>query len=108
MNPLRENSRAWTGRWAVALVLAVFSGHLAFALDPAKALQQYYCQSWTRQNGLPVNGIKTITQAKDGYLWLGTAAGLLRFDGTEFKLIDLASVPGIRGTIVTSMANAND
>ena len=108
MNPLREYSRSRTLRLAAALALSLLSGHLAFALDPAKALQQYYCQSWTRQNGLPVNGIKAITQAKDGYLWLGTAAGLLRFDGTEFTLIDLASVPGIRGTIVTSMANAND
>ena len=81
---------------------------LAFALDPTKDLLQYNCQSWTRQNGLPVNGIKTITQSKDGYLWLGTAVGLLRFDGVDFNLIDLTRVPGIRSTIVTSFANAND
>ena len=93
---------------AAALALFLLLGDPAFALDPTKDLLQYNCQSWTRQNGLPVDGIKAITQSKDGYLWLGTAAGLLRFDGLEFNLIDLTRVPGIRSSIVTSVASAND
>jgi ligand-binding sensor domain-containing protein len=108
MNPLHENPHHRTLRLAAALALGLFCGGRAFALDPARDLLQYNCQSWTRQNGLPVNGIKTITQSKDGFLWLGTAVGLLRFDGANFKLIDLTRVPGIRGSIVTSVANAND
>ena len=106
--PLRANSRHWIPRLAAALALFLSSVGLAFALDPTKDLLQYNCQSWTRQNGLPVNGIKTITQSKDGYLWLGTAVGLLRFDGVNFNLIDLTRVPGIRSSIVTTVANAND
>ncbi|HKI71135.1 MAG TPA: two-component regulator propeller domain-containing protein, partial [Verrucomicrobiae bacterium] len=78
----------------------------AFALDPAKDLLQYNCRSWSRQNGLPVTGVNAITQTKDGYLWLGTSAGLVRFDGVEFKRFDLAGVPQLRNSIVTSLASA--
>ena len=77
-----------------------------FALDPARNVYQYNCRSWVRQNGLPANGVYAITQTGDGYLWLGTARGLVRFDGNEFKLFDMSQTPGIRSTIVTSIANS--
>ena len=91
-----------------ALLLGLcFSGQV-FALDPTRDLTQYNCQSWTRRNGLPVDGIKAITQSPDGYLWLGTTAGLLRFDGLEFKLFEPTQVRGVRSRIVTCVAPAND
>jgi ligand-binding sensor domain-containing protein/signal transduction histidine kinase len=108
MNPFHEYPCRWALRPAALLVLCLFSGGRAFALDPTRELQQYNCQSWTRQSGLPVNGVQAITQSQDGFLWLGTAVGLLRFDGFDFKVIDLAGVPGTRSSIVTSLANAND
>jgi ligand-binding sensor domain-containing protein/signal transduction histidine kinase len=77
-----------------------------FGLDPARDLLQYNCQTWGRPNGLPVNGINAITQTKDGYLWLGTAVGLVRFDGIEFKLLDLGRVPEARSSIVNSLSSA--
>lgn len=79
-----------------------------FALDPDKDLWQYNCQTWTRQNGLPVNGINAITQTRDGYLWFGTSVGLIRFDGIEFTLLDLSRVAEVRSTLVTSLASARD
>ena len=78
----------------------------ASALDPAKDLKQYNCRTWNRQNGLPATSINAIAQTRDGYLWFGTAAGLLRFDGTEFKLFDLHSVAELRNSYVTSLASA--
>lgn len=76
----------------------------AFALEPTRDLLQYSCQTWTRQNGLPVNGVRSIAQSADGYLWLGTSLGLVRFDGTEFSLLDPVGVPGFRTSIVTTIA----
>jgi len=73
-----------------------------FALDPAKNLTQYNCQTWSRQNGLLVNGINAIAQTKDGYLWVGTSVGLLRYDGTEFAPVHLARSGD---TYVTSLAS---
>jgi signal transduction histidine kinase len=46
----------------------------------------YIIQHFTNENGLPVNGVTAIELDKTtGFLWVGTHAGLLRFDGTNFK-----------------------
>ncbi len=53
----------------------------AFALNPSLDLNQYAHTAWTRREGFFKGGISAITQTPDGYLWLGTQFGLLRFDG---------------------------
>jgi ligand-binding sensor domain-containing protein len=58
----------------------------AHALDPHKALTQYRHTSWGRQDGLPSATIYSMAQTTDGYLWLATTAGLVRFDGVHFIL----------------------
>ena len=41
---------------------------------------------YTSENGLPANGIQSIElDKKSGFLWVGTQAGLVRFDGHSFK-----------------------
>src|SRR6266403_4950568 len=39
---------------------------------------------WDSDEDLPQNSVVTMTQTRDGYLWLGTLAGLVRFDGVQF------------------------
>ena len=92
--------------WMVVACLPGWLAGRALALDPAKAVTQYNCQTWNRQNGLPANGISAITQTRDGYLWLGAATGLIRFDGFNFKLLDLAGLTNLSGSTVTSLARA--
>jgi two-component sensor histidine kinase/ligand-binding sensor domain-containing protein len=58
------------------------------SLDPEKAVSQFVLDSWTMEDGLPQNTVRTIWQTDDGYLWLGTQAGLVRFNGLEFKVFD--------------------
>ena len=60
----------------------------AFALDPAKAITQYGHDVWQIEQGLPQNSVLAILQSRDGYLWLGTDEGLVRFDGVRFTLFD--------------------
>jgi PAS domain S-box-containing protein len=93
---------------AAALALQFFLAGRGFALDPARDILQYNCQVWSRQNGLPASSINAIAQTGDGYLWFGTAAGLLRFDGIEFKPLDLHSVAGVRNSVVSSLATARN
>ncbi len=76
------------------------------ALDPARSVFQYNCRTWTRQSGLPVNAIRAITQTKDGYLWLGTQKGLIRFDGIEFTQISLPSNPQFRSQMVNTLSRS--
>jgi signal transduction histidine kinase/ligand-binding sensor domain-containing protein len=77
---------------------------VVFALDPAKSISQYNCQTWTRQNGFPANGVNAVTQTKDGYIWLGTPAGLVRFDGINFQHSDLKETAQIRSSFVRSLS----
>jgi ligand-binding sensor domain-containing protein/signal transduction histidine kinase len=80
----------------------------ALALNPDKGLLQYNCRAWTRQNGLPANGVKAIAQTRDGYLWLGTAQGLVRFDGVEFKLAEMPKSPSFWTANVTCLASSKN
>jgi signal transduction histidine kinase/ligand-binding sensor domain-containing protein len=55
----------------------------AFALNPALDVSQYAHTSWRVRDGFTKGAISSIAQTPDGYLWLGTEFGLLRFDGVR-------------------------
>ncbi len=54
------------------------------AFDSDKLLTEYTHTVWTHKDGLPSAFIYSIAQSQDGYLWLGTADALARFDGVRF------------------------
>jgi signal transduction histidine kinase/ligand-binding sensor domain-containing protein len=54
-----------------------------FALDPSLDINQYAHKAWTIRDGFFNSLIQAIAQTPDGYLWLGTPLGLLRFDGVR-------------------------
>src|SRR5262249_46224991 len=58
-----------------------------FGLDPNRTLTQYVHRIWQLPQGLPDATITAIAQSTDGYLWLGTETGLVRFDGVRFSRI---------------------
>lgn len=70
-------------RTLVPLLLLASAGTLA-ALDPNRTLTQYVHRIWTVQQGLPGGTIFSISQTRDGFLWLGTQTGMVRFDGVRF------------------------
>jgi ligand-binding sensor domain-containing protein len=57
-------------------------------LNAAAATAQYRFDTWTTARGLPQNSVTTLQQSRDGYLWLGTFGGLVRFDGVTFTVFD--------------------
>ncbi len=92
-------------RFASTLLLLVMIGATdhARALDRAKHIDQYAHDVWTSQNGLPGQAVYQILQSPDGYLWLRTAAGLVRFDGVRFVLVE----PAVAGRPVDEPVRAN-
>lgn len=76
------------GRRALTLAL-VLAGMLpaccscALALDPSLDISQYAHTAWNVREGFSKGQIMSIAQTPDGYLWLGTTYGLLRFDGVR-------------------------
>src|SRR5215471_13001853 len=55
----------------------------ALALNPALDINQYAHKAWTVRDGFFKGRIRSIAQTPDGYLWLGTEFGLVRFDGVR-------------------------
>src|ERR1700744_452495 len=77
-----------------------------FSAPPAEA--QYHVDSWTTENGLPQNAVSNVCQSDQGYLWLSTLGGLVRFDGVRFVVFDRSNTPGIRGNRFTSIYCTGD
>jgi len=65
------------------------------ALNPAFSISQYLHTSWTQEEGSDLPPIQALAQAPDGYLWLGTSKGLIRFDGMRFVEWSPASGPAL-------------
>ena len=63
------------------------------APDPNKAISQYLHSVWDIDDGLPQNTVSALLQTRDGYLWLGTEEGLVRFDGSVFEVFDKGHTP---------------
>ena len=74
-------------RWLLIGVAAVCFFKAAHALNPSKAVSQYVHDKWGADRGFLGGAIFAISQSRDGYLWIGTERGLVRFDGFDFTLI---------------------
>ena len=70
-------------RLLASLVLVLASCAHAFALNPALDVSQYAHTAWRVRDGFWNGAINAIAQTPDGYLWVGTDAGLARFDGVR-------------------------
>jgi diguanylate cyclase (GGDEF)-like protein len=91
-----------------AFLLFLLLANGAFALDPRRAPTQARLTVWTSDAGLPQNTVETIVQTRDGYLWMGTEEGLVRFDGTRFVVSDRQSAPALRSAFVSSLFESAD
>lgn len=60
------------------------------------------------ENGLPQNTVEALAQTKDGFLWMGTEAGLVRFDGVEFQTYDRNSNPALPGSDIRCLLATGD
>ena len=67
----------------IALGIVLVCGPSASALDPALDVNQYAHTAWLFREGFAQGRVNAIAQTPDGYLWLGTEFGLLRFDGVR-------------------------
>jgi signal transduction histidine kinase/ligand-binding sensor domain-containing protein len=96
-------------RWLTAsLLLAAIVATPVMALDPSLALTQYVMSDWQSEEGLPQNSVYSLLQSRDGYLWVGTEEGLVRFDGIRFVVFDKRNTRAIRANWIRVLREAND
>ena len=77
-------------------------------LDPNKHISQYAHSAWRMQDGAFSGAPNVITQTKDGYVWIGTLDGLVRFDGARFVAM---ATPGGQASMdgkITSLLTGRD
>ncbi|MFO1476530.1 MAG: two-component regulator propeller domain-containing protein [Verrucomicrobiota bacterium] len=66
-------------------------------------LPNYAIHTWQAEDGLPQNTVMVILQSQEGYLWLGTLAGLVRFDGVRFTVFDSEEYPELKNGRITAL-----
>ncbi|GAB2495840.1 two-component regulator propeller domain-containing protein [Arenimonas alkanexedens] len=82
--------------WLLLIALLLGAGP-AVALDPEKSFHHYVLNTWSIEEGLPQISALAIAQDQQGYLWVGTQAGLARFDGVRFTAYTPDNAPGLPG-----------
>src|SRR5215470_4991312 len=103
-------------RRLVAVARAVISATIAVwivtrpasALEPKARIAQYRHTAWRVQGGAFESAPNAIAQTADGYIWIGTSSGLVRFDGVRFQRWTPGSDKGAFDSAVVSLLGASD
>lgn len=98
--PTQAHRRRLTSAWFAWAAAALAS----FACDCPR---EYVASTWLTDEGLPHNVVNRIRQDGKGYVWLGTAAGLARFDGFEFETFSLPAAYSRGGYALRDLAVVN-
>jgi ligand-binding sensor domain-containing protein len=80
----------------------------AAAVNPDIKLSQYAHTAWRLQDGLVGSSPFKVTQTQDGYVWIGTTSGVLRFDGNRFVSWAPLGHDFLRSVEVTAILGTND
>jgi ligand-binding sensor domain-containing protein/signal transduction histidine kinase len=68
----------------------------------------YTIHTWQSPDGLPEETVQSFAQTPDGYLWVGTSGGLLRFDGARFNLFASENTPAFTENSVFCLKATRD
>jgi len=89
---------------SAAIGCLVFATRFVLADSPATTFpHDLTFRAWNKQQGLPDNSVTSVLQTRDGYLWVGTSAGLARFDGVRFAVISPQNLKSNATICVTAL-----
>ncbi len=92
----------------LSLLLAFFAVNSVWAVNPSLHISQYGHTVWRVQDGVFNGAPNAITQTTDGYIWIGTQDGLLRFDGVRFVSWTPPDGKHLPSSDITSLLGAHD
>src|ERR1700744_3757983 len=95
-------------RHLLLLLFVVCFATSVWSLDPHKRISQYLHTVWRSEDGLPQNSIQTLLRTRDGYLWIGTQEGLVRFNGLEFKVFNKTTTDAIHHNDIRALYEDRD
>src|SRR5205814_7264496 len=89
------------------LCLTVWLGLFCAGSASAQS-NNWFFHPWQIEDGLPDNIISGIAQTPDGFLWVATAGGLVRFDGDRFQEFSPANIPGVPDRNIRALMTSAD
>jgi ligand-binding sensor domain-containing protein/signal transduction histidine kinase len=94
-------------------VLALLLSAGAVAVEPAAetgrtGAASYSRRVWQSADGLPEDFAQALAQTPDGYLWIGTSGGLVRFDGVRFTVFNRGNEKAFRDDSIYSLLTTSD
>ncbi|MFA6957403.1 MAG: two-component regulator propeller domain-containing protein [Thermoanaerobaculia bacterium] len=93
---------------AISAAALLLSTSVAVALPADRSVSQYVRKSWTVRDGLPHGTVRGVAQTADGYLWLATYEGIVRFNGERFRLYDQESAAVLANNSVLTIYRSRD
>src|ERR1700684_2936216 len=94
--------------FGIVFTILTLLGSRGVAAVPDHTPSGYTSKLWQATDGLPDQSIRAFAQTADGYLWIGTGGGLLRFDGTHFVVYDHENTPGLTESGINCLTVARD
>src|ERR1035437_771613 len=79
--------------WLLLCVFSFICPAMAGAAEPSDP--PFIVDVWSTKEGLPQNSVISVIQTREGYLWLGTLNGLVRFDGNHFTVFNEYNTSGL-------------
>src|SRR6185312_4248380 len=108
LNIFHDPIRLQIFRISILVSLLFLAPMSASAVDGRRTLSQYVHDSWGADKGFTGGTIFAIAKSSDGYLWLGTDHGLVRFDGFEFTAIPVQLPDGRHAAAVRGFVEGAD
>jgi ligand-binding sensor domain-containing protein len=81
---------------------------LAQTLPETANAGSYAIDTWRTREGLPQDTVRTVLQTRDGYPWLGTEEGLVRFDGVRSTVFDKGRERAFQGNDVQVLLESSE
>ena len=104
--PVRPVRRPVMTRAGICLGLGAILGPMVGAAQEAPG--PFVHRAWGSEDGLPQMSMYAIQQSRDGYLWIGTLQGLVRFDGSRFTRFSIEEDPGLSTERVVGIIESGD
>ena len=81
---MKKPISAWTWLFVFVIVTAMLMPFTVKATEKTDEFGDYVATVYNEQNGLPTGEANVVIQTSDGYIWIGSYGGLIRYDGTNF------------------------
>jgi len=105
VNRLSSRCLGWLHTLFLPAAIFILARHAAGSTlpDVPVAEPEFILRNWDSEEGLPASNLAALARTPDGFLWLGTAGGLVRYDGSDFRTFSPANTPALPDAIVTAL-----